>query len=60
LEANLTQSANIISTFTTEQFQNLPNPGGDITTIAFTVSGLVVNVGAAAMTCDLCRDSYAK
>ena len=40
-----TQSANTISTFTTEQFQNLPNPGGDITTIAFTVPGVVVNVG---------------
>jgi len=40
-----TQSANTISTFTTEQFENLPNPGGDITTIAFTVPGVVVNIG---------------
>lgn len=38
-----TQSANQITSFTTEQFQNLPNPGGDITTIAFTVPGVVVN-----------------
>jgi hypothetical protein len=38
-----TQSADMISSFTTEQFQNLPNPGGDITTIAFTVPGVVVN-----------------
>jgi outer membrane receptor protein involved in Fe transport len=40
-----TQSANTISTFTTEQFENMPNPGGDITTIAFTVPGVVVNIG---------------
>ena len=40
-----TESANTISTFTTEQFENLPNPGGDITTIAFTVPGVVVNIG---------------
>jgi hypothetical protein len=38
-----TESANLITSFTTEQFQNLPNPGGDITTIAFTVPGVVVN-----------------
>jgi hypothetical protein len=40
-----TQSANMITTFTTEQFENMPNPGGDITTIAFTVPGVVVNIG---------------
>jgi outer membrane receptor protein involved in Fe transport len=40
-----TESANTISTFTTEQFENLPNPGGDITTIAFAVPGVVVNIG---------------
>jgi hypothetical protein len=40
-----TQSANLITTFTTDQFENLPNPGGDITTIAFTVPGVVVNTG---------------
>jgi TonB-dependent Receptor Plug Domain len=40
-----TQSANTISTFTSEQFENMPNPGGDITTIAFTVPGVVVNIG---------------
>lgn len=38
-----TQSADLATTFTTQQFQNLPNPGGDITTIAFTVPGVVVN-----------------
>ena len=29
-----TQTANLVTTFTTQQFQNLPAPGGDITTIA--------------------------
>lgn len=40
-----TQSANLTTTFTTQQFENLPNPGGDITTFAFTVPGVVVNIG---------------
>src|SRR3984957_10443191 len=31
-----TQTSNTTTTFTTEQFQNLPAPGGDITTIAYT------------------------
>lgn len=42
-----TQSANLTTTFTTEQFENLPNPGGDITTFAFTVPGVVVNTNGA-------------
>lgn len=40
-----TQTANLTTTFTTEQFQNLPAPGGDITTIAYTVPGVVVGAG---------------
>jgi Carboxypeptidase regulatory-like domain len=40
-----TQDASLTTTFTSEQFENLPNPGGDITTFAFTVPGVVVNVG---------------
>ncbi len=40
-----TQTANLVTTFTTQQFQNLPAPGGDITTIAFTVPGVVVGAG---------------
>ncbi|MGO8720964.1 MAG: carboxypeptidase regulatory-like domain-containing protein [Acidobacteriaceae bacterium] len=40
-----TQTANLVTTFTTQQFENLPNPGGDITTFAFTVPGVVVNIG---------------
>jgi hypothetical protein len=40
-----TEDTGITTTFTSEQFENLPNPGGDITTFAFTVPGVVVNVG---------------
>jgi hypothetical protein len=40
-----TQTSNTTTTFTTQQFQNLPAPGGDITTIAFTVPGVVVGAG---------------
>ena len=42
-----TQTANLTTTFTTQQFENLPNPGGDITTFAFTVPGVVVNTNGA-------------
>jgi hypothetical protein len=40
-----TQTSNSTTTFTTEQFQNLPAPGGDITTIAYTVPGVVMGAG---------------
>ena len=40
-----TQSANLTSTFTTKQFQNLPAPGGDISTIAYSVPGVVMATG---------------
>ena len=40
-----TQTSNTTTTFTTEQFQNLPSPGGDITTIAYTVPGVVMGAG---------------
>ncbi|MGB6689717.1 MAG: carboxypeptidase regulatory-like domain-containing protein [Terracidiphilus sp.] len=40
-----TEDAGLTTTFTSEQFDNLPNPGGDITTFAFTVPGVVMNVG---------------
>ena len=42
-----TQTANLTTTFTTQQFQNLPAPGGDITTIAYTVPGVVVGAGTS-------------
>jgi hypothetical protein len=41
-----TQSANFTSTFTTKQFQDLPAPGGDISTIAYSVPGVVMATGA--------------
>lgn len=41
-----TQTADLTTTFTTQQFQNLPAPGGDITTIAYTVPGVVVNASS--------------
>lgn len=40
-----TQSSNFTTTFTTEQFRDLPTPGGDITTIAYTVPGVVMGAG---------------
>lgn len=42
-----TQSANTITSYTTDQFQNLPMPGMDLTTIAFTVPGVQVAPGGA-------------
>jgi hypothetical protein len=42
-----TQTSNTTTTFTSEQFQNLPMPGGDITTIALTVPGVAVNVSTS-------------
>ncbi len=41
-----TQSSNLTTTFTTAQFQSLPAPGGDITSIAYTVPGVVMNTNA--------------
>ena len=40
-----TQSSNFITTFTTQQFEELPTPGGDITSIAYTVPGVVMGAG---------------
>ena len=40
-----TESANLTSTFTTKQFQDLPAPGGDISTIAYSVPGVVMATG---------------
>lgn len=41
-----TQSADMTTTFSTRQFENLPNPGGDLTSTAFTVPGVVMGTGA--------------
>jgi hypothetical protein len=40
-----TQNIALATTFNQEQIQNLPTPGGDVTTVAFTAPGVVVNVG---------------
>ena len=41
-----TENANLASSFSTKQLELLPAPGGDITTAAFTVPGVVVSTGA--------------
>ena len=40
------ENANLAATFSRQQVDLLPAPGGDITTIAFTVPGVVVSTGA--------------
>jgi len=40
-----TDNANLSSTFTTTQMQELPAGGGDMTTIAFTAPGIVMSTG---------------
>jgi Carboxypeptidase regulatory-like domain/TonB-dependent Receptor Plug Domain/TonB dependent receptor len=40
-----TDNANLATTFDATQMSDLPAPGSDITTIAFTVPGVVVNTG---------------
>jgi Carboxypeptidase regulatory-like domain len=40
-----TQNIALATTFTEEQIQDLPTPGGDVTTVAFTAPGVVVNAG---------------
>ncbi len=41
-----TDNANLSATFTARQMEELPMPGGDITTIAFTVPGINLSTGA--------------
>ncbi|MGA2250281.1 carboxypeptidase regulatory-like domain-containing protein [Terracidiphilus sp.] len=40
-----TQNVALATTFNSEQIESLPTPGGDVTTIAFTAPGVVVNSG---------------
>lgn len=40
-----TENANLASTFSTTQIETLPLPGGDITSVAFTVPGIAVSTG---------------
>jgi hypothetical protein len=41
-----TENANSTTTFNAQQIEGLPMPGGDITTLAFTVPGIVMSTGA--------------
>jgi len=41
-----TENANSTTTFNAQQIEGLPMPGGDITTVAFTVPGVVMSTGA--------------
>lgn len=41
-----TENANLARTFTTAQVDDLPAPGGDITTVALTVPGIAENTGS--------------
>jgi outer membrane receptor protein involved in Fe transport len=40
------ENANQAATFTSKQMEDLPMPGGDITTVAFTVPGINLSTGA--------------
>ena len=42
-----TQSPALITTLTQSQVENLPAPGGDITTVAYTAPGVVLNSGGS-------------
>jgi outer membrane receptor for ferrienterochelin and colicin len=42
-----TQSPDSVTTLTEQQVQNLPAPGGDISTVAYTSPGVVLNSGGA-------------
>lgn len=43
-----TENADIATTFTAEQVQSLPNPGNDLTFIAQTAPGSIMNTGTAS------------
>ena len=42
-----TQNVALATTFNEEEIQDLPTPGGDVTTVAFTAPGVVVNAGGS-------------
>jgi hypothetical protein len=42
-----TQNVALATTFNETQIQELPTPGGDVTTVAFTAPGVVVNAGGS-------------
>ncbi len=41
-----TEDANLTATYNSNQIQNLPAAGGDLSTVAFSVPGVVINVGS--------------
>lgn len=41
-----TQNANISTTYTPAQIENIPNPGGDLTNYALSIPGVVLSTGA--------------
>jgi hypothetical protein len=41
------QNVALVTTLTESQIQDLPAPGGDVTTVAFTAPGVVVNAGGS-------------
>ena len=41
-----TENANIAMTYTPEQIENIPNPGGDLTNYALSTPGVVLSTGA--------------
>jgi len=41
-----TDNANLATTFSSSQVQDLPMPGGDLSTVAFSVPGVVLSTGA--------------
>jgi hypothetical protein len=43
-----TENADVVTTFTAEQVQALPNPGNDLTFVAQTAPGSVMNTGTSA------------
>jgi len=42
-----TENVALATTLNTQQIQDLPTPGGDVTTVAFTAPGVTVNAGGA-------------
>jgi len=44
-----TENIALATTFAEQQIQDLPTPGGDVTTVAFTAPGVVVNAGGGGI-----------
>jgi hypothetical protein len=44
-----TENIALATTFAEQQIQDLPTPGGDVTTVAFTAPGVIVNAGGGGI-----------